>query len=96
MKKLLLVSLSVLILTGCATQIFKIQEGSYDEEPKEEMALFFVSGIAQKQFINAAKICGGYNKIAKVETEVRFIDVFLSFLSSGLFTPRVARVYCLK
>jgi hypothetical protein len=97
MKKLLLLSLSVLILTGCATQIFKIQEGSYDKEPtEEEMALFFVGGLAQKQVIDAANICGGYNKIAKVETELRFIDIFLSFLSSGLFTPRVARVYCLK
>ena len=34
--------------------------------------------------------------IIKVETEHTFLDGFLNFLSSGLYTPRVARVYCAK
>lgn len=97
MKKFLLTSLSFLVLTGCATQTFRIQGGSFDKEPtEEEMAIFFVGGIGQKQVIDAAGVCGGYNKIAKVETELRFLDGLLSGLTSGLFTPRVARVYCLK
>lgn len=84
-------------MSSCATQTFRIQNGSFDKEPAEEqMAMFFVGGLGQKQVINAAEICGGYNKIAKVETELRFLDALLSTLTSGLFTPRVARVYCLK
>jgi hypothetical protein len=97
MKKILLTSLSFLILSGCATQMFRIQSGAYDKDPtEEEMAMFFIGGIGQKQVVDAGQICGGANKVAKVETELRFLDGLLASLTGGLFTPRIARVYCLK
>lgn len=97
MKKILLTSLSFLILSGCATQTFRIQGGAHDKEAtEEEMAIFFIGGIGQRQVVDAGQICGGFDKVAKVETELRFIDGLLSSLTSGLFTPRIARVYCLK
>lgn len=84
-----------LTLTGCATQSFQINSGRAASTPtKEERQAFFISGLGQEQGMNAAEICGGVNKIVKVEAEHTFLDGFLGVLSMGIYTPRVARVYC--
>ena len=94
MKKLLTI-LVVMLLVGCATQTFHIQPGkSYAS--KDDMQIFFLEGIGQSKDIDAALICGGADKVAKVEVEQDFGDSALAFITYHIFTPRNARVYCTK
>lgn len=62
----------------------------------EKSQAFFVSGIGQKQTVNAARICGGLDKVIKVEVEQTFLDILLGQVTFGIYTPRSARVYCSK
>lgn len=97
MKKLVLSMLIALMLTGCATQTFQINPSSSASTPtKEDRQAFFVSGLGQTQTMNAAEICGGANKIIKVEAEHTFIDGLVGGLTWGIYTPRMARVYCAR
>jgi hypothetical protein len=58
------------------------------------MQAFFVNGIGQEQEIDAAQICGGADKIAKVQVQQTFLDGLLTGITFGLYTPRDARVFC--
>ena len=59
MKKMLLATMALLI-TGCAQQTFTVQNKPAAVAPKEAITHhFFVSGIGQKETVDAAKICGG-------------------------------------
>ena len=82
-----------LVLGGCATQRFDLKSGGGRVE-EDKMQLFFVSGIGQKKALNPASICKGAGRVARVEVEQTGIDVLLAMLTSGIFTPRNARVYC--
>lgn len=97
MKKLMLVA-ALVIMGGCATQTFTVNDdGSTSGTPtRQSMQPFFVGGIGQTQEMDAEEICGGAENIAKVEVQLRFLDGFLGFITSGIYTPRTARVYCLE
>ena len=58
------------------------------------MQPFFVSGIGQAQEVNPATVCGGIDKVSKVEVQQSFLDGLLGGLTWGIFTPREAMVYC--
>jgi hypothetical protein len=98
MKKITLVLCFAMVVTtllaGCATQRFPIRGGGDDEPDKQKMQTFFIGGIGQEKEMNAAEICGGADKVAKVEAHLRFIDGFLGVLTLGIYTPRTAKVYC--
>jgi len=98
MKKLFLTIAVTSLISACATQTFPINPNlsSSTIPTQEDRQPFFIGGLGQTQSMNAAEICGDASKIIKVETEHTFLDGFLNFLSSGLYTPRVARVYCAK
>jgi hypothetical protein len=98
MKNLALSIAIALMLVGCATQTFQINPTSTGSvsTTKEDRQAFFVSGLGQTQTMNAAEICGGANKIIKVEAEHTFIDGLLGCLTWGIYTPRMARVYCAR
>lgn len=92
MKKLLVLA-PAMLLSACATQTFHINGGPSALESKDSQA-FFLGGVGQAEDVDAAKICGGADKIAKVETEQTFVDGFLGNITLGLYTPRTARVFC--
>ena len=53
-------------ITGCAQQTFTVQNKPAAVAPKETITHhFFVSGIGQKKTVDAAKICGGAEKVVK-------------------------------
>ena len=92
-KKLLLIAAAALLVASCSTQTFTMRGNS--ETPKtDEMQTFFVGGIGQTQTIDAAKVCGGVNKVVKVEAQQTFLNGLLSALTGSLYSPRQARVYC--
>jgi len=92
MKKLSLVT--VILLAGCSTQTFHMNSGLSIEPDKEDSQAFFIGGIGQQEEIDAVKVCGGLEKVAKVESELTFIDGLLRGITFGIYSPRTARVYC--
>ena len=55
-----------------------------------------LQALGQEQDVDAAAVCGGADKIARVQVEQTGLDVLLGGLTSGVYTPRTARVYCVK
>ena len=96
MKKLLLITLSAILVTGCATQSFTLNNNNAATPDQNTMQTFFISGLGQEQEINAASVCGGADKVAKVEAKHEFVDGLLGFITLGIYTPRHAKVYCIK
>lgn len=95
MKKRLSVLAFAVVISGCATQSFEIAGGNSSATPdKETMQPFFVSGLGQTQEIDAAAVCGGADKVARVEAHQNFINGLLGAVTWGIFTPRQAKVYC--
>lgn len=97
MKHLIGVFLVTAVLSGCATQSFDVNPpvGPLSQPTLEEDQAFFVAGLGQEAVINAAEVCGGAANVARVEVEQDALDSVLAFLTSGIYTPRTARVYCL-
>lgn len=93
MKKIILPLILVATLSACTTQTALIN-GNTGQLKKEEMQTFFVSGLGQTQTLDAATVCGGPNKVVKVERVTSFLNGVLGVLTSGIFTPYDAKVYC--
>ena len=94
MKKLFFILAFVALSFGCATQTYYINGDAQAVPKTQEMQPFFVSGLGQTQEINATEICGGSENVAKVQSKDNFIDILLGVLTSGIYTPRTAIVYC--
>jgi uncharacterized lipoprotein YajG len=94
-----IVVVNAAVLAGCATQAFDINPPLTPTAPGqatlEETQPFFVGGPGQRAVIDAAAVCGGADRIARVETETTVLDSLLSFITGGIYSPRTARVYCL-
>jgi hypothetical protein len=95
MKKLPLLIISVFLLSGCATQSFLIQDQP-SKISEEKSSHFFVAGVFQTDEVDASAICGGADKVAKVETKLSVVNGFLSLISYGIYTPRQKTVYCVR
>lgn len=93
MKKLALLAL-VLAMTGCATQRFDVQPGKSENLAFDDAQTFWVAGIGQSQEIDAVKICGGRNKVQRVESQMTGGNVLLTIVTLGIYSPRQIRVYC--
>ena len=87
MKKMLLATALALLITGCAQQTFTVQNKPAAVAPKETITHhFFVSGIGQKETVDAAKICGGAENVVKTETQQTFVNGLLGFIALGIYT----------
>jgi len=93
MKKIILPLILVATLAACSTQTAYIN-GQTGQLKKEDMQTFFVSGLGQTQTIDAAAVCGGANKVVKVERQTSFLNGLLGMLTTGIYTPYDAKVYC--
>ncbi len=96
MMKRVILATAIASLAGCATQTYQIQSGGPSLPTREVSQSFFLSGIGQTQEIDAAEVCGGAKKIAKVETLISPVDGILGGVTLGIYTPKTARVYCAR
>ncbi len=92
--KIIGIAVLSMVVCSCATQTYNLNGGGGTEPTKETMQPFFVSGLGQTQEMDAAAICGGVDKVAKVESHVSFLNGLLGALTWGIYTPRQAKVYC--
>lgn len=96
MKKLCLPILATLLFTGCATQTYYVNGNGNSSPDREKSQAFFISGIGQEKEMNASEICGGSDKVHKVQSKLTFLDGLLSSITWGIYTPRTAKVYCTR
>lgn len=94
MKKLLLPLLVALSLGACSTQSVLIN-GQQGRLAKTEAQTFFVSGIGQTQVLNAAAVCGGADRVAKVERVESPLNWLMETVTMGVYSPNNAKVYCI-
>ena len=94
MHQRLLIILAVLALTGCATQTYQINGDTTVQPTLDKSQTFFLHGIGQQQSMNAADICGGADKVIKVESQESFVNILLRMITFGIYTPRQSKVYC--
>ena len=80
----------------CAHQTFTVQNKPAAVAPKETITHhFFVSGIGQKKTVDAAKICGGAEKMLRQNrNQQTFVNGLPGFITLGIYSPLEARVYC--
>lgn len=93
-KKLALIASVAVLSTGCATHNFVLSNQAQATPSYDKMQTFFISGLGQEQEVNAAQVCNGADKVAKVQTQTTFLNGVLGNLSQGIYTPRQVRVYC--
>ncbi|SIS98200.1 Bor protein [Thalassolituus maritimus] len=98
MVKFLSAVVCSLVVTGCATQTFYINEEAEQKDfaNLQGQSHFFLFGVGQENTVNAAEVCGGADKVVKVQSSTSVIDGVIALFTSGLYTPESKRVYCSK
>ena len=95
MKKFAIAGICLALLSGCATQTYTLAPQSQATPSYDKAQTFFVSGIGQEQSVDAAEVCGGADKVAKVQTQLSPLNALIGFVQ-GIYTPRQIQVYCKK
>ena len=76
----------------CSTGVYcSKQTGSSSRKPSPIISSFLELG---EETVDAAKICGGAENVVKTETQQTFVNGLLGFISTDIYTPLEARVYC--
>jgi len=50
--------------------------------------------VALQVLLCPANICGGADKVAKVQSKLEPKDLFFGIITLGIYTPHTANVYC--
>lgn len=94
MNMKIILGFGAILLSGCAAQTFNINSAAGEVPTTEVSHHFFIAGLGQEKVLDAAEICGGVDKVVKVEAQQTFVNGFLGLITLGIYTPRDARVYC--
>jgi hypothetical protein len=90
----LIMIVSVLALSACTTQSFKMNEGTTRSIPTYEGTNHFVFwGLGQEKVMDPKEVCGT-KKVAQVQTSVTFLNGLLSGITYGIYSPRNYAVFC--
>ena len=94
-RNLLAVLVVVSLVSACSTQRHYVN-GSSTQGTRvvQENHDFFVSGLGQTKTVNAAEACGGAANVVATETKSSPLNIVLSILTWGIYTPREHTVYC--
>ena len=87
--------LVVFVLTSCASVRFNVDPNplSYNKIVEESQD-FYIGGLWQREGFNAAKRCGGAERVVAVEYKFTASDIVLSVVTFGLYAPRTAVAFC--
>ncbi len=89
------------LVASCATQTMSIDSSVKREVPSEnphfsKWSHFFVGGIGQSDFKNAAQMCKENGGVAFVEVKQSFGQVLVNLVTYGIYAPRTMNIYCNK
>jgi hypothetical protein len=101
MKKILILALLATLTFSCSTQRFSVNPSVKREEPSKnphftQWSHFFVWGIGQTDFTNAAQMCKDNGGVDFVETKLTFAQGLIGGITYGIYSPRNISVYCNK
>jgi hypothetical protein len=96
MKKWMMTAVLLLSVTGCAQQTVLIQRNSAAQPRQDVRHDFVLSGIGQQATIDAGAVCGGENNVTRIETQQSELNVLMSLVTFGIYTPRQTRVFCVR
>ena len=68
------------------------QTGSSSTKRKPSPIISSFLELGRRKTVDAAKICGGAENVAKTETQQTFVNGLLGFITLGIYTPLEARV----
>ena len=87
MKKMLLAT-ALTSCTGCAQQTFTVQNKPAAVAPKETIThhFFVFTNWAERESVDAAKICGGAENVVKTETQQTFVNGLRRFYYFNLYS----------
>lgn len=94
MFKRVALTLAIVAIAGCAQQTFKINEGARKRPAENASQAFYFFGINQTNTTDAAEVCDGASKVARIETQLTAANIAAGFFTFGVYTPRDARIYC--
>lgn len=93
--KILAITLVSIALVGCANQRFELRPS--DAAPSQvQTHSFWISGVGQSKTEDAAKVCGGAAKVARIESQATALNVLFSVVTFGIYTPRELRITCAR
>ena len=93
--KTLSLVLAIFVLTGCSAVRFNVvKDSSSYSKTVESRQTFFIGGLWQREGFNAAKKCGGAERVVAVEYKFTAMDGILTLITAGLYAPRTAIAYC--
>lgn len=96
MKLFLVIFLSFLCLFSCQTVTIKPDGGKHrlSTSPNwSETQSFFFWGLVGEKHINTASICHGAS-VRQIQTQYSFLNGLLTTITLGIYSPRVAKVWC--
>ena len=98
MRKIILCLIFLFVLSNCQSQkVYFNKFGAVSRFPTERgMQSFFLFGLVETKnsYIDASKVCKG-NEIVMVETAANLLDMWLSVVTFGIYTPRHYYLYCM-
>ena len=90
MKKMTSLTVPILLITGCSTDVYCSKQTGSSSTKGTITHHFFVSELGRRT-VDAAKICGGAENVVKTETQQTFVNGLLGFITLGIYTPLEAR-----
>ena len=82
MKKMLLATALALLITGCAQQTFTVQNKlAAGTKGNHHPSFLRFLELGRRKTVDAAKICGGAENVAKTETQQTFVNGLLGFIT---------------
>ncbi len=98
MKKAAILALLAVLSSGCATQTYLLGSTNAPNNTAtaefDKTQNFLLAGIGQEQTVDAAQVCSGQRNVHSVQTQESAMNVLLSTITFGIYTPRQLRVFC--
>lgn len=84
-----------LLISACSTQRHYVNANSIEgTRAVTHTQDFYFDGIGQTEEVNAASLCGGQNRVAATETKQSDVNILVSLVTLGIYTPREHTAYC--
>lgn len=93
-RHLALAMVAVLALSSCATQQGLVNGNAHGGATHSQWSHFFFFGLGPDDDIDAARICGGADKVQAVEAYLSFGNIIAAIFSGSIWQPRTTNIYC--
>ena len=94
MKKIVSTLALVLIFSSCATQTTLLNDSYGSVIGESGTHDFFIGGIGQKARVNLDEACGKGYVASKTQTVSSPVNIVISIVTLGIYTPRDYKVFC--